>query len=273
MSLLEKTKSLLRANRITPNRFLGQNFMVEPSVFETLIDYASVDKNDTTLDIGAGLGFLTRLLAERCRTVLAVEADPRLVSILQDQLEHAPNVEIMTGSVLRLKIPSFDKVVSIPPYKISSQLLLWLFKKHPDCSVLIFQREFTDRLVATANSEYYGWLAVLAYYYVEVEVFDDIPKSMFYPQPKVDSVIVRLKPRRSPPFAVKDDLFFKQLVRLIFTQRNRKVRNALLPFMKKTYRVPKDKIVELTQSLPSRDRRVRELAPEEFGELADALSG
>ncbi|MBS7621886.1 ribosomal RNA small subunit methyltransferase A, partial [Candidatus Bathyarchaeota archaeon] len=263
-------KLLLRKHRIFPKKRLGQHFMVEPSIFQLLINYASLCKNDVVLDIGAGLGFLTRFLAEKCGRVLAVEVDNGLVRILHEQFGALPNVEVIKGDVLRLSLPAFNKVVSIPPYNISSALIQWLFNKKFECAVSVFQKEFANRLVAPVGSEDYGWLTVLTYYHFDVELLDDVPKSFFYPQPEIDSIIVRLKPKLPPPFRLEDEALFMKLVQALFTQRNRKVRNAIQPFIKREHKLSRE-AVKVAGSLPFHDRRVRELAPEDFGELANAL--
>ncbi|MEM0007242.1 MAG: 16S rRNA (adenine(1518)-N(6)/adenine(1519)-N(6))-dimethyltransferase RsmA [Candidatus Bathyarchaeia archaeon] len=271
MSLIEEAKLLLRRYRIFPKKRLGQHFMVEPSIFQLLASYASLCKNDVVLDIGAGLGFLTRFLAEKCERVLAVEVDNRLVRVLREQLGALPNVEVIEGDVLKLPLPVFNKVVSVPPYSISSALIQWLFDKKLECAVFIFQKEFASRLVAPVGSEDYGWLTVLTYYHFDVEPLDDVPKTFFYPQPEVDSIIVRLKPKLPPPFKLRDEALFVRLVQALFTQRNRKVRNAIQPFMRKEHKAFRE-AVKIADALPFHDRRVRELAPEDFGELANALA-
>jgi len=272
MSLLERTKFLLRRYRIFPKKRLGQNFMVEPSTFQYMTKYASLSRDDVVLDIGAGLGFLTCFLADKCKCVLAVESDSRLVRVLREELRDLPNVELIEGNVLKVQLSQFNKVVSAPPYHISSSLLPWLFNKNFECAVLIFQKEFANRLVASVGSEDYGWLTVVAYYHVEVELLDEVPKWMFYPQPEVSSIIVRLEPKKPPPFTLKEKVLFKQLVRTLFTQRNRKVRNAVLPFIKSKHATTAENAVKLADSLPFHDKRVRELAPEDFGALANALA-
>jgi 16S rRNA (adenine1518-N6/adenine1519-N6)-dimethyltransferase len=271
MSLLEKTKLLLRSHRIFPNRLFGQNFLVDSSFFESLSSYSSLSRVDTVLDVGSGLGFLTRFLADRCREVLAVEADEKLVAVLRGQLRAVPNVRIIQGNVLKVDVPRFNKVVSVPPYGISSRLILWLCQRRFDCSVMILQEEFANRLNAQVGSRDYGWLAVFAYYHADVEVFERVPKSLFYPEPKVGSVIVRLTPKRPAPFALKDEDVFRQLTKSLFTERNRKVRNALVAFMRSTRRTDRDEAAQKAEALPFGDRRVRELAPEDFGVLANAL--
>lgn len=245
--------------------------MIESSIFNCMADYASLSRDDVVLDVGAGLGFLTRFLADRCTRVLAVESDSRLVKTLRDQLKDLSNVEIIKGNVLKISALHFDKVVSIPPYHISSPLLLWLFDKSFDRGVLILQKEFANRLTASVGSENYGWLTVVTYYHAEVELLNDVPKWMFYPQPEVDSMIVRLKPKKPPPFNLKNKALFKQLVQALFTRRNRKVRNAVMHFLKRTQATATKNMVEIAKSLPFQDKRVRKLAPEDFGALANAL--
>lgn len=246
--------------------------MVDSSIFQLLANYCSLTSKDVVLDIGAGLGFLTRFLAGVCGGVLAVESDRRLVKVLQEQLKDLSNVKIIWGDVLKAELPYFNKVVSIPPYHISSPLLLWLFNKDFDCAVFIFQREFANRLSASVESGDYGWLAVVAYYFVDVEIFDYVPRWMFYPQPEVDSVIVRLKPKKPKPFDLRDKEFFIRLTQSLFAHHNRKVRNAILPFLKGLcYEV--DDAVKKIENLPFYNKRVRELAPEDFGVLANALVG
>jgi 16S rRNA (adenine1518-N6/adenine1519-N6)-dimethyltransferase len=244
--------------------------MVNPSIFHSMAVYASLNQSDVVLDIGAGLGFLTRFLAEKCKHVLAIELDSKFVKVLREHLKDLPNVEIIEGNVLKVPVRQFNKVVSIPPYNISSSLLLWLLNKNFDCAALIFQKEFAKRLVASVGSEDYGWLTVVTYYYFEVELLEAVPKWMFYPQPDVDSIIVRLKPRSSPPFSLNNETFFRQFVQKLFAQRNRKVRNAVLPFIKST-RGTLESAIKTADLLPFHDRRVRELAPEDFGELANAI--
>jgi 16S rRNA (adenine1518-N6/adenine1519-N6)-dimethyltransferase len=150
-------------------------------------------------------------------------------------------------------------------------LLFWLFRQKFDCAVLILQKEFANRLVAIARSEDYGWLAVVAYYYVEVEVLGDVPKWMFYPQPKVDSVVARLKPKKPHPFALKSEITFKRMTQSLFARRNRKVRNAVLPFVEGTFAARAESVMKMVEGLPFCDKRVRELAPEDFGALLNAV--
>ncbi|MEM3000321.1 MAG: 16S rRNA (adenine(1518)-N(6)/adenine(1519)-N(6))-dimethyltransferase RsmA [Candidatus Bathyarchaeia archaeon] len=268
---ISETKRLLRKHRIVPNKLFGQNFMVDASLFSLLSDYAALDKSDIVLDAGAGFGFLTSFLADKCKAVIAVEKDPLIAEVLREQLKCVSNVTIIEGDVLHVALPQFDKVVSIPPYYLSTRLVIWLFEQKMKCSVLVLQREFANRLVAAVGSEDYGWLTVVARHHVEVELLDAVPKSMFYPQPEVDSVIVRLTPWKTAPFEVKNAALFRRMVKQLFTQRNKNLRNALVPFLVSTFRMPKEDAKRLSNTFSFSNQRVRKLPPEVFGALANGL--
>ena len=269
---LNETKQLLRTFRIAPNKLMGQNFMVEPSLYPKLSEYACLSQKDVVLDAGAGFGFLTRFLADKCKAVIAVEKDPRIAYVLREQIKGLNNVTVVEGDVLKAELPEFNKVVAIPPYYLSSRFLIWLLQRKIACEVLVLQREFASRLVATVGSEDYGWLTVITCHDAKVELFDEVPKTVFYPQPKVDSVIVRLTPWKTAPFNVKDEAFFKRLVRWLFTQRNKKLSNAFVPFLKTTREMDKEEAKKLAATAPFSERRVRELAPKDFGEIANAFT-
>jgi 16S rRNA (adenine1518-N6/adenine1519-N6)-dimethyltransferase len=234
-----------------------------------MISYASITGDDVVLEVGAGLGFLTELLSRRCKRVVAVEVDPKLIKILREQLYGLQNVDLIEGDILSLSVPSFNKVVSTPPYSISSPLLFWLLERKFECAVLTFQKEFAERLVASVGSKEYGRLTVTTYYRAEVELLDHVPRNMFYPPPDVDSTVVRLKSRK-PPFHVEDEKTFLELVQTLFTQRNKKMRNAILPFLHKRG-IEGGNALELADSLPLHNKRVRELAPEDFGTLTNEI--
>jgi len=134
-------------------------------------------------------------------------------------------------------------------------------------AVLTFQKEFAERLVADVGSKEYSRLTVETYYRAEVELLETVPKEAFFPAPDVDACIVRLKPRSAPPFSVKNKEVFHELVRTLFTQRNRKVRNAVAGLLRKM-----GKSESLADSLLFHDKRVRELAPEDFGAIANELA-
>ena len=269
INLLQRAKHLLRLYSLFPKKRLGQNFTVNSDLLQRLVSHASLTKDDVVLEVGAGLGFLTHLLSRECKKVIAVEVDPKLVRILREQLHSLQNVELIGDDILKVSLPSFNKVVSAPPYSISSPLLFRLLERKFDWAVLILQKEFAERLAASVGTKDYGRLTVTISYRADVELLDSVPRNMFYPPPDVDSMLVRLKPRE-PPFHVEDEETFFELVRVLFTQRNKKVRNALIPFLYK-HEITRKEAVELADSTIYSAMRVRELAPEDFGILTNQL--
>jgi len=250
-----------------PRKRLGQNFLVDKESLRMMVSHASLNNKDTVLEIGAGVGFLTEILAEKAESVIAVEVDPRLTKILRERLKKYANVTLIEGDILKLKIQEFKKVVSTPPYSISSPLLFWLLEKKFELAVLTFQEEFAKRLVAIPGTANYGRLTVSLYYTAEVEILDPIQKTQFWPPPDVNSRIVRLKPK-PPPFKVDDEAFFHEVVKVIFMQKNKKIRNAIIPILSRI-KNSKREILRLADTLPFHNRRPRELTPEEIALLAN----
>jgi 16S rRNA (adenine1518-N6/adenine1519-N6)-dimethyltransferase len=246
--------------------------MVEPKLYPKLCGYAELSGSDVVLDAGAGFGFLTRYLAGKCRRVVAVEKDPQVAVVLREQVSGLGNVTVVLGDVLKAQLPNFNKVISIPPYYLSTDLVEWLLQRPVACAVLILQKEFAARLVAPVGSDDYSWLTVLTYEGLETDVLDSVPKGMFYPQPKVDSVIVRLKPWSTKPFAVRDEALFVRLVKWLFTQRNKKLAKPLAQFAQAQLKLPKSETDKFAQTQPLREKRVRDLSPQEFGEVANGFS-
>ncbi len=269
INLLKRAKHLLRLYGVSPKKRLGQNFTVNAEMLQRLVSHASLTEDDVVLEVGAGLGFLTQLLSSKCKKVITVEVDPQLVNFLRKQLHSLQNVELVEGDILKVSLPPFSKVVSAPPYSLSSPLLFRLLEQNFECAVLVLQKEFAERLAASVGTKDYGRLTVTIYYRADVELLDLVPRTMFYPPPDVDSMMVRLKPR-APPFQVDDEETFFELVRTLFTQRNKKVRNGLIPFLNKHEITGKD-AVELADSTIYSTKRVRELAPEDFGILTNEL--
>jgi len=267
----EEIKQLLLANKISPNQFLGQNFMVEPAFYSKLGSYAELNTLDVVLDVGAGFGFLTRYLSDKCRGVVAVEKDSRLAAFLRVQFRTFETVTLVEGDVLKVELPSFNKVIAIPPYYLSSHLIMWVLERRVDCVVMILQKEFAQRLVASVGSGEYGWLTVFVHQQAEAKLLDAVSKDMFYPEPEVDSVIVYLKPWRIKPFEVQNIAVFVRLVKWLFTQRNKKLAKAMVPFIKSNFKFSKQDAEKLAHSLLHCENRVRDLSPKDFGAIANAL--
>ena len=241
----------------------GQHFIIDDRVVRRIIGYAHVHAQDTILEIGGGGGNLTRELAKVCDKLIVIEKDTKLAERLSE-IEH---VEIIEGDALTVPFPAFDKTVSNLPYEISSPVTFKLLTCSFTCGVLMYQKEFAERMVAEPGTKEYSRLTVCLSYKSQCELLEDVPRTAFLPQPQVTSAIVRIRPAL-PQFKVYDERFFHQFVRALFTQRRKKLRNALATAAKV---LGENRINEVIDELPHQclARRPYELAPREIARLAN----
>ena len=211
-----------------PNR--DQHFLVDDRVLDRLPTYAVDAGMDLShvLEIGAGTGALTDRLLDVAGRVTAIERDPALVPFLgeefRDEIDEG-RLTIVEGDALAVDLPEFTACISNLPYGVSSQIAFRLLPlKRP--LLLMFQREFAERMVAEAGTDDYGRLSVTAQHYADVELVETIPKTAFSPQPAVESAVVRAIPRE-PEYVVEDEAFFLDFVKAVFTQRRKTLRNAI----------------------------------------------
>jgi 16S rRNA (adenine1518-N6/adenine1519-N6)-dimethyltransferase len=263
-----KIREILTELGIRPTKKLGQNFLIEPSIIKSQIEFANLTNRDTVLEIGAGLGNLTLELSAHARKVITIEKDKILGRYLKTIIPD--NVELIIGDAMKLDFPKFDKIVANLPYKISSPLSFKLMDYEFESAVLMYQREFADRIVASPRTKKYGRLTVNLYYRFDSKILRKVARESFYPVPKVNSAIVELVPRATP-FEVKDqDLFFK-LVNVLFSQRRKKIKNSLKN-KKKLFNFDEEKLQDFLSDFPFQDNRPEELAPEQLAELANMLA-
>lgn len=201
---------------------LDQFFLAEDGALHRLVRYASVKKDDTVLEIGPGLGFITEILAREAGTVVAVEKDRRLEPLLREELRSFPNVQLIFADILEAALPKFNKAVSNIPYSLSAPITFKLLNHEFDCAVLVYQKEFAKKMVAAAGSPDYGRLSVMVGYYFDAKVMEFIPRGSFFPQPNVDAGVVKLV--RKP---VAREKGFDDFVRELFRYPNKDVRNAM----------------------------------------------
>jgi 16S rRNA (adenine1518-N6/adenine1519-N6)-dimethyltransferase len=270
MSLLSEVKHLLKEYNIKPKKRLGQNFVICPSLISKMIDSANVESNDVVLEVGAGLGFLTRKIAERAKKVIAVEIDAKLVNILRSMLKDFENVSIMHANFLKLNISNVDKIISNVPFNISSPLLFKIAQEiRFTLAVLTLQREFVDRMLAKPGSKDYGRLSVTSNFFFQIDFLENVSKNCFYPQPEVDISLIRLTPKDvSPQDSV--NLFFLDFVRIIFTCKNKKLRNALDIYFK-LKNLPEKIYNDMACRVPFIEKRVVELNIDELYMIASLL--
>jgi 16S rRNA (adenine1518-N6/adenine1519-N6)-dimethyltransferase len=270
MTLHAQLRTLLSRYSVTPRKALGQSFCIDQALLERMRDFAAVSPSDVVVEVGAGFGFLTELLADAARSVVAYERDPRLVAALADSLGGRDNVRIVDGDFLRCTLPPFSKLVANPPYSISTELLLKLLGANFDCAVLTLQREFVEKVQAKTGRRGYGVLSVTTSYHADVEVLEHVPRDAFWPRPGVESVVVRITPHR-PCFPVTDEHLCLALLKALFTQRNRKLKNALERFLRSRMQLDKQGARLLVEGIPHVDSKVHALSPAELGDVANRV--
>lgn len=239
----------------------GQNFLTNIEIAEREIRYANISKNDIVLEIGPGKGILTNILSKKAKKVIAIEIDKRLIKELKEK--DYKNVDIIYGDVLKIdfsRITKFNKIVSNLPYQISSPVTFKILEYSFDTAVLIYQKEFAERMIAEPGSKDYSRLTINVYYKAKCEYLETISKNFFKPTPKVDSALIRIKPRKTPPFKINDEELFFSLVNLLFSQRRKKIKTIL-----------KEKYNINNMNIPYADNRVEQLNPEEIADLSNIV--
>lgn len=240
---------------------LGQNFLIDPNIAQLEINYANINKDDIVLEVGPGRGILTNLLAKKAKKVIAIEIDKNLFESLKETLPS--NVILINNDILKINLkylPKFNKVVSNLPYWISSPFTFKLLEYNFDLAILLYQKEFAERIVAKPGSKKYSRLSVNVYYKSKCSLLRIISKDVFYPVPKVDSAVVKLIPRKTSPFYVENEIFFKDFLNVIFSQRRKKIKNII----KSKYGI------SLNNSY-FKNKRVDNLTPKELGLLNDIV--
>jgi len=245
-------------------RATGQHMLIDARVAERAARYASLGRSDTVLEIGPGKGVLTRILARRAGRVVAMEKDRRFSPFLEDL---PPNVELVFADALRCEWPPFTKVVSNLPYSISSPLTFRLLEHDFRLGVLMYQKEFAERMAAAVGSPDYSRLGVEVFRRARCRILEEVPPSAFAPPPRVMSAVVELRPRPCP-FEVRDGAAFSAVARALFSHRRKSVRNAL----RSEERALGDLLSRLDPAGPALERRAESLSPEEIAGLANAMT-
>jgi 16S rRNA (adenine1518-N6/adenine1519-N6)-dimethyltransferase len=268
-----KVAALLRKYDLHPDKRLGQNFLQDSKALEKIVAAAEIKLMDSVLEIGPGLGGLTRYLALAARQVIAVELDRRLLPALQEVLAPYPNVRLVQGDMLKIapseliKVPDYLVVANIP-YYITSALLRHLLESQPRPRriVLTLQKEVAERVCAGPGKM--SLLALSVQVYGRPEIAAHIPARAFYPIPKVDSAVLRIEVYPEPclPYEQLDNFF--QLVKAGFSQKRKTLRNALSAGL----RLSTSEAGEMLHSAGiDPDRRAQTLSLEEWGKLAEFI--
>lgn len=278
-----KTKEILSTFNFSFKKSLGQNFLIDVNILENIIKHAGIDKETAVIEIGPGIGALTEQLAIHAEQVVAYEIDQRLLPILNHTLQDYTNIHVIHQDILKADVSQMIKerfrpnqpvqLVANLPYYITTPILMKLLQeKLPLSSITVMiQKEVADRMAAAPNSKAYGSLSLAVQYYTEAEVVMTVPKSVFMPQPNVDSSILKLTLRENPPIEVADEDFLFSLIRASFVQRRKTLRNNLNRFLKDKY--DKEDISSILAAAGiDGSRRGESLNMQEFATLANEFT-
>lgn len=276
-TLYEEVRATLRQSEFKPRKRLGQNFLVHERVIDSILGLLELSPQDEILEIGPGLGFLTRRLVECAAKVWAVEIDPFLIGCLQRApLGNHPALQLIHADILGLALDEIlpahrIKLVGNLPYSISTPVLfrLFEFRRHFSSLVLMVQKEVADRIAAGPGSKAYGSLSVWCQVHGRIAGKVPVSSEAFYPRPKVRSTVLKIELHSEPPIAGQELTVLRGVVRAAFGQRRKTLSNALAAWLKKDRSAVEDL---LRRRRIDGQRRGETLSIEEFLELSRALS-
>lgn len=274
MVMPPSAQSLLRSHGLRPNKRLGQSFLADPALLGRIADAADLRPDDVVVEVGAGLGTLTRLLAERAGRVLAVEIDDGLLKVLREQVAGMTNVQIIPGDILRTQLFGLEhrsyKLVGNVPYYITSAILRRFLENEPRPSLMVatVQQEVAERIVAGPGEM--SLLAVSVQFYGQPRIVSRIPAGAFFPPPEVDSAVLRIDVLEKPAVPGVDEKAFFRAVRAGFGQKRKTLRNSLRAGLVLD---AGHVVAALTRARVDPERRAETLSLAEWGAVVRALEG
>ncbi len=279
--ILIKMNYYERAKFFRTKKRLGQNFLTDGEVIQDIIDYANISPEDTIVEIGPGVGFVTEQLVKHAKKVIAIELDEEAIKELKKL--NAPNLEIIHNDILKTDLSTLTdgefKVVANIPYYITSPIIAHLLGEIDDLTnknrskikdiILMVQEEVALRMCANENSpaKQYGLLTMLSQFWAEVEIMRSVGRKCFYPAPKVNSAIVKLTVRKEPKLVLSNYSHLKRTIKAGFAQRRKTLKNCLLNggFLREAIVYAFNKL-NIDENI-----RGEKLSIETFGQLSEAL--
>lgn len=237
MSLYEENKEMMRKYNIAPQKKYGQNFLIDDFALDKIIENADIKNDDLVIEIGPGLGNLTKRLCEKAGKVLAIEIDPNMVKILETEYSYLKNLIILSEDIMKVDLKSVIekidgisdvKVVANLPYYITTPIIMKLLEDNIGISLIevMIQKEVAERLCATPTGRDYGAITVAVNYYSNPRYIVTVPSKSFLPAPDVDSAVVLLEVCKEPKVDVNKELFFS-IVKAAFSQKRKTLLNSL----------------------------------------------
>ena len=283
-TLYDETKFILKKYGIIANKRLGQNFLISDEVVDAIVAAAKLSKTDLVIEIGPGLGNLTKPLLENAGKVVCVELDSNMLQILKERFLLYSNLEIIKQDILKVDLAKLIreekqkntnlqtvKVVANLPYYITSPIMMYLLEQKLEIEsiTVMVQKEVAERFIAIPGQKQAGAITYTIYYYAEGEKVIDVPKDSFIPEPEVDSEVIHLKIRKESLFPLAPDSLFFPMIKTAFSQRRKTLLNTLVNGNILSSKEEGKKILE-TLGLPETIRG-EALSIEDFKRLAEMI--
>lgn len=278
-----RTQEILKKYGFSFKKSLGQNFLIDPNILRNIVSKANLTKESAAIEVGPGIGALTEHLARAAGKVVAFEIDQRLLPVLEDTLSPYDNVKVIHSDILKADVSEVIEaelagytdimVVANLPYYVTTPILMKLLMDRLPIRgfVVMMQKEVADRITAKPGTKDYGSLSIAIQYYMEAEVVMTVPKTVFMPQPNVDSAVIRLTRRTEVPVQVLDEDFLFVVSRGSFAQRRKTIFNNLQSTLPNGKERKEDILTALQTAGVDPTRRGETLTIKEFGKLSDAL--
>ena len=282
-NILEDTQFIMKKYKIRANKALGQNFLINQQVVDTIVESSQITKQDLVIEIGPGLGTLTKELLEKAGKVICIELDKKMIKILTDRFSLYKNFELIHGDVLKIKLNKIikeekekngfqsSKIVANLPYYITTPIIMKLLEDRLDLEsiTVMIQKEVADRLIAIPGEKETGAITYSVYYYATAEGIMEVPNDSFIPEPEVTSKVIKLTLRKEPPVEVKSRGVMFKIIKSAFMQRRKTLLNALTNtkvFMSKEEGLRILKELQLDENV-----RAEKLTLEDFAEITNKI--
>lgn len=278
-----RTKEILEKYGFSFKKSLGQNFLIDPNILRNIVSHAYLTENSGAIEVGPGIGALTEHLAREAKKVVSFEIDQRLLPVLEDTLSPYDNVTIVHSDILKADVvkvieqemPGIEDIMVVAnlPYYVTTPILMKLLNDRLPIRgfVVMMQKEVADRITAKPGTKAYGSLSIAIQYYCTAEIAMVVPKTVFMPQPNVDSAVIRLIKHDTPPVEMIDEDFLFEVSRASFAQRRKTIFNNLQAGLQNGKQKKELIVKALEEAGIEPTRRGETLSIQEFGKLANCL--
>ena len=282
-NILEETRFIMKKYNIKANKNLGQNFLINEEVVKNIVGCSNIEKEDLVIEIGPGLGTLTKYLLEKAGKVICIELDTKMLQILEDRFSLYNNFELINNDVLKVDLKNIIekekkegkiknvKIVANLPYYITTPIIMKLLEEELELEsiTVMIQKEVADRLIAVPGQKNTGAITYSVYYYASSEAIMEVPNSSFIPEPEVTSKVIKLNIRKEPIVRPKNKEKMFKIIKYAFMQKRKTLLNSLT---NNGVFENKQKGIEILNSLGIKENvRPEELTLEQFEKISDIL--